>query len=186
MLEKPILHGETVTLRPIRAEDAEAMFASLADAESMRLTGTADSFTFEQVQAHCARLLGADDRADYAITLRGGPDTMLGEVVLNNIEWDNRSANFRIAIPSEHADKGLGTQAIRLILHYGFMTLNLHRVELEVYTFNPRALHVYEKVGFVREGVKRDVLLWEGEYHSAIVMSILKPEFEARLAALAS
>gem|GEM_PF-4146497 len=53
-------------------------------------------------------------------------------------------------------------------------------LELEVYDFNPRAIHVYEKAGFVREGVRRDVLLWDGVYQSAIVMSILKPEYEQR------
>ncbi|NIW45005.1 MAG: N-acetyltransferase, partial [Gammaproteobacteria bacterium] len=68
-------------------------------------------------------------------------------------------------------------EATRLILEYGFRTLKLHRIELEVYDFNPRAQHVYEKVGFIKEGVRRDVLLWEGLYHSAIVMSILAHEF---------
>ena len=53
----------------------------------------------------------------------------------------------------------------------------MHRIELEVYDFNPRAQHVYEKAGFMREGVRREVLLWDGEYHDAIVMSILEDEF---------
>ena len=58
--------------------------------------------------------------------------------------------------------------------------IDLHRIELEVYDFNPRAAHVYEKAGFVREGVRRDVLYWQGHYHDAITMSILKPEYEKR------
>jgi RimJ/RimL family protein N-acetyltransferase len=182
MLEKPILTGSTVTLRPIVVEDAPAMFASLDDAESMRLTGTQQTFTFEQVQQYCAGLLAADDRADYAIT-RPEDGLYVGEVVLNNIDWLNRSANFRIALAGRpFFGKGYGTEAIQLILAYGFRQLKLHRIELEVYDFNPRAQHVYEKVGFVREGLRRDVLLWEGEYHSAIVMSILANECQAKAA----
>ncbi|MGB0387766.1 MAG: GNAT family N-acetyltransferase [Ardenticatenaceae bacterium] len=178
MLEKPNLVGARVVLRPITVEDAAAMFASLSDEESMRLTGTQKSFTFEQVQQYCQRIEGADDRADFAITLKGNP-LYIGEAVLNEIDWKNRTASFRIAL----ADKrffghGYGTEATRLIVDYGIRTLHLHRIELEVYEFNPRAQHVYEKVGFVREGVRRDVLLWEGVYHNAIVMSILEHEYK--------
>ncbi len=177
MLEKPDLIGDRIVLRPITVGDAAAMFASLSDEESMRLTGTLDTFTFEQVENYCRRIETADDRADYAITLQDDP-TYLGEVVLNDIDWHNRSANFRIALASKNIfGKGYGTEATRLILEYGFRTLKLHRIELEVYDFNPRAQHVYEKVGFIKEGVRRDVLLWEGLYHSAIVMSILAHEF---------
>jgi len=105
----------------------------------------------------------------------------VGEVVLNEIDWHNRTANFRIALFAEkYFGQGYGSQATDLILQYGFTQLDLHRIELEVYDFNPRAIHVYEKAGFVREGVKRDVLLWDGVYQSAIVMSILKPEYEQR------
>ena len=177
MLEKPTLTGDRINLRPITTEDAAPMFASLSDKESMRLTGTQQSFTFEQVQQYCQKITVADDRADFAITLKGDP-AYLGEAVLNGIDWFNRSANFRIALASESLfGQGYGTEATRLIVKYGFQTLKLHRVELEVYDFNPRAAHVYEKVGFVREGVRRDVLLWGGVYHSTIVMSILAHEY---------
>jgi RimJ/RimL family protein N-acetyltransferase len=153
------------------------MFASLSDAESMRLTGTQQTFTFEQIQQYCQRVAQADDRADYAITLQAAP-TYLGEVVLNQIDWQNRSASFRIALASEKLfGRGYGTEATRLILDYGFQQLKLHRIGLEVYDFNPRAQHMYEKVGFVQEGMLRDVLLWDGVYHSAIVMSILENEY---------
>lgn len=177
MLDKPILEGTKINLRPITVEDAAGMFASLSDEESMRLTGTQASFTFEQVQKFCERISKADDRADYAITLKDDP-AYIGEVVLNDIDWENRSASFRIALGSSaHFGKGYGSEATRLIVDYGFRVLKLHRIELEVYDFNPRAQHVYEKIGFKREGVRRDVLFWDGAYQSAIIMSILEDEY---------
>lgn len=179
-MEKPTLVGEKVVLRPITAErDAKGMFAALSDEESMRLTGTQAEFTFEQVEAFCKRIETADDRYDFAITQKDDPaSAYVGEVVLNQIDDENRSASFRIALgSSEHFGKGLGTEATRLIVDFGFRQLNLHRIELEVFDFNPRAQHVYEKVGFKKEGVKRDVLLWDGKYQSAIVMSILEDEW---------
>jgi RimJ/RimL family protein N-acetyltransferase len=172
------LYGETIFLRPILPEDALAMFSGLEDEETNRLTGSHGSFTMEQVEAFCSRIAEADDRADYAIILKADPAVMLGEVVLNDISWENRSSNFRIALYSqEYFGKGYGTQATRLIIGYGFEQLNLHRIELEVYDFNPRAAHVYGKVGFRQEGVRRDALLWQGRYQNAIMMSILEDEY---------
>ncbi|MGB1253365.1 MAG: GNAT family N-acetyltransferase [Candidatus Promineifilaceae bacterium] len=180
MLEKPILTGTRINLRPITVDDAAGMFASLSDEESMRLTGTQASFTFEQVEAFCQRISTADDRVDYAITLKDDP-AYIGEVVLNDIDWDNRSANFRITLGSSaYFGKGYGSEATRLIIDFGFRQLKLHRIELEVYDFNPRAQHVYEKVGFKREGIRRDTLLWNGVYQSAIGMSILEDEYFAQ------
>ncbi len=176
-MEKPTIIGTNIVLRPITADDADAMFASLSDEESVRLTGTQAVFTLEEVQNYCQRIVHADDRVDFAITTKDDP-AYIGEAVLNNIDWENRSANFRIALAgAKHFGKGHGSEAARLVVAFGFETLKLHRIELEVYDFNPRAQHVYEKIGFVREGVRRDVLLWEGEYHSAIVMSILEQDY---------
>lgn len=184
MLNKPILHGQTITLRPITVEDSAALFAVFSDKEVMRLTGTHKTSTLEGAEAFYDRVSQADDRADYAIVSTADPSLVLGEVVLNYIDWHNRSANFRIALVAEkYFGHGYGSQATKLILQYGFEQLDLHRIELDVYDFNPRAIHVYEKAGFVREGVRRDVLLWDGVYQSAIDMSILKPEYEKRTAA---
>ena len=180
MLEKPILTGSKIILRPINTEDAAAMFQSLSDKESMRLTGTQQSFTFEQVQQYCQTIQTADDRVDFAITLKNNPQ-YIGEVVLNYIYCKNRSASFRIALENQaYFGHGYGIEATRITLDYGFRTLNLHRIELEVYDFNPRAQHVYEKAGFVHEGVKRDALLWDGKYQSAIIMSILDHEYKMK------
>ena len=60
---------------------------------------------------------------------------------------------------------------------YGFEQLGLHRITLEVYSFNPRARRVYDKVGFVAEGVLRDALRRGDGWIDATVMSILAPEW---------
>lgn len=181
-MNKPNLIGDKIVLRPITKADAADMFKALEDEEGMRLTGTQAEFTFEQVEAFCERISKADDRADYAITLKEDPSmTYIGEVVLNEIDEENRSASFRIAMQGkEFYGKGYGTEATHLIIDYGFKELNLHRIELEVYDFNPRAQRVYEKVGFKKEGIKRDVLWWDEAYQSAIVMSILEDEWRAK------
>jgi RimJ/RimL family protein N-acetyltransferase len=175
--DKPTLHGKTIMLRPIVKEDAAAMLESTRDEESNKLTGTQATFTKAQLETWCENLGTQEGRIDCAIV---SPETgeYLGEVVLNQIDETNRNANFRIALKgSNYYGKGIGTEAARLMLEYGFNILELHRIDLEVFAFNPRAIHVYEKLGFKREGVRREVLLLNGTYHDAIVMGLLTNEF---------
>lgn len=51
--------------------------------------------------------------------------------------------------------RGYGTEALSLLIKYCFNTLNLYRVELEVFEFNKRAIKVYQKCGFKEEGQRR-------------------------------
>ncbi len=104
---------------------------------------------------------------------------MIGEVVLNDIDADNKSANFRIAIyHPNNFGKGFGTEATKEVLNYTFNNIDINRIELEVYQFNKRAINSYLKSGFIIEGTKREVHLWEGKYHNSIIMSILKSDFQ--------
>lgn len=157
MPDKPTLRGDGLVLRPVRPEDAEALLAATQDPENMRLTGTPGSVNVEQLRA---QYRSADDRYDHAITAADDPQSRwIGEAVLRNVDRHNRCAGFRVSVGgSALYGRGLGTKATRLVLAFAFGALDLHRVELEVNDFNQRARHVYEKVGFVVEGVRRDAL----------------------------
>lgn len=72
---------------------------------------------------------------------------------------------------------------MRTLLRFVFLELNLHRVELEVYDFNPRAMRCYEKAGFRLEGTRRQVLYRDGRYHDIHQMGILQEEFQKSLSA---
>ena len=93
--------------------------------------------------------------------------------MLNDLDRDNRSIGFRIGLRPAYQGRGLGSEATRLVVDYAFDALDMHRIELEVYAFNPRARHVYERAGFTLEGTKRDALSWDGEWVDAHIMSIL-------------
>ncbi len=183
---KPTLTGTVAALRPFDLDqDFAALREMLLDGEALRLTGSASSpgdglEWSESVEAKLRDWYGTrndqSDRLDLAITDQG-TGKCVGEAVLNDWDPANRSCNFRISIGPRGRDRGLGTDATRLIVGYGFESLGLHRIELEVYAFNPRARRVYEKAGFVAEGVLRDKLCWDGEWIDATVMSILTPEW---------
>lgn len=172
--EQPLLRGENVLLRPLSEADSEAMFASLEDSEVARLTGTHGTFDFDSVREFCARSQATEDRYDYVICDPNHPQVALGEVVLNDIDEANQSANFRVSLYSQDLfNMGWGTEAIALLLDFAFQVLELNRVELEVYEFNTRAIRVYEKLGFKLEGRKRQALNWDGQFYDALVMGLI-------------
>lgn len=173
-----MLRGSKVSLRPIGPDDAEAMFASLQDPTVRHMTATVGEFTREQVQKYCRNIAEDEDRADFAIFANDQPQITVGEVSINEVDWDNQQANYRIALYGEaFFGKGYGSEATRLVLEYGFNHMNLHRIDLEVFDYNARAVAMYERMGFVREGVKREALHWEDRFHDVIIMSMLKHEF---------
>lgn len=175
--DKPTLTGTLVALRPATAADTDHVMRSLADPETLRLTGTHRHFTAEEVRAFRAAAATDPHRLDMTVIERATGD-YAGEAVLNELDTDNLSCNYRIALTDGVATgRGLGTETTRLMLGHAFDTVGLHRVELEVYAFNPRARHVYTKIGFVHEGTRRHALRWAGEWIDAHTMSILADDW---------
>lgn len=74
------------------------------------------------------------------------------------------------------SDERVDWAVILAVVAYAFDVVGLHRVSLGVYSFNPRAQRVYEKVGFIREGVARDALLWDGQWHDEVLMAMLSTD----------
>ncbi|MFD1956336.1 GNAT family N-acetyltransferase [Paenibacillus thailandensis] len=175
------IEGNAISLRYACKQDLDEYFAYLQDEETTRLTGSQQHFTREGTAVWLQKIsaVNAEERVDYMI-IEKSSGKLIGEVVLNEIDTVNRSANIRIGIRgSGNRGKGYGTEAMRLMLRVGFEDLKLHRIHLGVYAFNPRAVHVYEKIGFRREGVQRDVLFDNGQYHDMILMAMLEQDYEA-------
>ncbi|MEO3750179.1 GNAT family protein [Streptomyces sp. B6B3] len=176
---KPTLTGEKVVLRPFDVvADLPALSEALRDPEAVRLTGSTPLPPDDDasLRAWYGSRDAQPDRLDLAVVDRASGGCV-GEAVLN--EWDerNRGCSFRILLGPAGRDRGLGTEAVRLTVGYGFERLGLHRISLEVYAFNARARRAYEKVGFVAEGVLRDALRDGDGWVDATVMSILAPEW---------
>ncbi|MFB7891706.1 GNAT family N-acetyltransferase [Microbacterium sp. NPDC056044] len=169
---QPVLRTPRLTLVQHGPEYLDDVMVALQDAEAMKLTGTRTEFIREQVLAHLERLVGADDRADFAILDASG--AYLGEIVLNDLDHDNLAMNYRIGLASSGVrGQGYGTEAGRAVVEWGFDAVGLHRISLDVFSFNPGAQRSYEKIGFVVEGRARDAMLWDGEWVDSILMSML-------------
>ena len=168
------------TLQNARAEQAEAYFANFdpLDPEVARLTGSKPDFTHDEVVPFFLRCVDDPDRYDFLLLAPDG--RVVGESVINEIDWDTRSANFRIAIFQPDArGLGLGGWMVETTRDFAFAQLNLHRLSLDVFSFNPRAEHLYAKAGFRREGVLREAIPVPGGYADDILMAILEDEWRA-------
>lgn len=124
------------------------------------------------------------NRPDFGIVDQTG--RLIGCVRLWRVSRVNRNAKLTIFL-GERArwGQGLGTEALRLGLRYAFDDLELERVELDVFSFNQRAIRSYEKVGFHQEGIRRGALYRDGDYHDILVMGIRRFEFHLAEAARA-
>lgn len=177
-MDKPTLQGEMILLRPIRADDAPAMWEMVNDPEGMRTTGTTAVFTRAQIDRWCATIAERPGRIDLAITANGS-DEYLGEIVLNEIDDVVGSANLRLVMRPGYRGRGYGTEAIELVLGLAFDGIGLHRVELDVLSINARAWSLYENIGFRVEGRRRDAYRDGDGWCDAIVMGMLEDEYHA-------
>lgn len=166
-------------LRLAQVEDKENYYQqnfNPLDKDVVRLTGCKPEFTYDEVVSFFLKCIEADDRYDFLIIAPDG--RIIGESVINEIDLESRSANFRICIfHSNEQGKGIGSWAVKMTRDFAFEKLKLHRLELNVFSFNPRAEKAYLSAGFKREGVLRDAI-WDGKkYADDILMAILEDEW---------
>jgi RimJ/RimL family protein N-acetyltransferase len=103
---------------------------------------------------------------------------LLGNCGFINIDYLNQTAEVGIFIGNKNYwNKGYGTEALTLLLDYGFKALNLHNILIRVYSFNERAKKCYEKAGFKIIGKRREALQRENKKHDIIYLDILYNEF---------
>jgi RimJ/RimL family protein N-acetyltransferase len=109
-------------------------------------------------------------------------DKLIGMVVLGGVQWTNQTAMLGINIGDPaYWSKGYGTDAMRLIVGYGFRELNLHRITSSTISYNTRSIGVHEKVGFKREGIQRESIQREGQRFDVIHFGILRHEWESAI-----
>ncbi|GAH98179.1 unnamed protein product, partial [marine sediment metagenome] len=99
----------------------------------------------------------------------------IGSIGFNHINWVSRNANIFLTIGEpEYWGKGIAGEASRLMINYGFTELNLHKIFAGVFTPNTRSLRAAEKLGFEKEGVLKEEMYVDGEYHDVHKFALFK------------
>lgn len=161
-MDKIIASRDGFVIRFAEAEDVKNYFEQNycpLDREVARLTGCKEVFTEEEVTKFFLKSIEDDDRYFFLVISPDGK--IIGESVINEIDWDLRCANFRMEIyHTTERRKGIGTWVTELTRDFDFEILKLHRLELDVYSFNPRAERVYKGRIQKRRGFERCDYVW--------------------------
>jgi RimJ/RimL family protein N-acetyltransferase len=172
-----VLTGTRICLSPVQQEDLPLLHRWINDRDLVVLSAPYRPVHFSDHEAWWSSVSRDQSVELFAIRLLG-ENRLVGTCQLLAIDHRHRSAELQIRIGDEDArGRGLGTEAVRLLLRHAFDDLGLRRVSLHVLASNARAIATYEKTGFVREGVLRQAAYTDGDAHDVVVMSVLRSEW---------
>ena len=173
-----MLTGARISLGPVRAEDLPLLHRWINDRELAVLSAPYRPVHFSDHEAWWGSVSSNPSVALFAIRLVDD-DRLVGTCQLLAIDLRHRVAELQIRIGEPDArGRGLGTEAVGLLLRHAFADLDLARVALHVMASNAPAIAAYEKSGFVREGILRSSAYVDGRRQDVLVMAILREEWE--------
>ena len=177
--------GKYVSFRSIKIEDASLLCRWYRNKELMKHVGFEDGLNVTEEGLIFSIANEVEDKSidrtfRRFIIIENESGDVIGELSFNDLDLVNKCCRIGIKICEiEKQHRGYGYEAVRLFLEYLFNSYGLHRIELDTLLENRRAQGLYKKVGFKEIGVKRDCWLDpQGNYRSAVLMDILKDEYQ--------
>jgi RimJ/RimL family protein N-acetyltransferase len=165
----------SIELRRAGREDADFLLELITDEDTRPFLGGAAGETRDDVVAEIDRSEGEPEAFGWFVIEVDGERA--GCVAFHRVNERNRIAQAgRFAVHPSFRGRRIGIEAARAFQRYLLVDLDFHRVELQIYGFNERALAHAEACGYVREGVKRKAYLKNGEWQDAVLFSLLQEE----------
>lgn len=169
------LEGQLIRLRAKEPDDAEHFFRWINDPEVARYLAARYPMSMVQERDFVAGTVTYQEASFTVVTLAEARP--IGSVALRGARPEARSANLAIMIgEKEYWGRGYGADTMRTACRFGFESMNLHRIELEVFAEHTAARKLYERIGFREEGIRRDAHFKFGRYFDAVMMSLLEGE----------
>jgi diamine N-acetyltransferase len=170
-----VIEGTRVALGPLRMDLVATYQRWENDLEVANANGRVIPFTLEAERERIAGRNGKPEFCDFTVYDRAD-QAPIGWSSLFHIDHRNGTAQFGIDL-GERRGQGLGTEATRLTLDWGFSVLGLHNIMLAVAAWNERAIRVYTRVGFREVGRRRGAGHTMGRRHDGVFMDLLATEF---------
>lgn len=165
-----------VVLAPLTKADGPVLFKWINDRELVLFNAGYQPVHEPSHREWLAGLARRRDLVAFAIRVKR-TGRLIGVCQLTAINPVRRSADLQIRIGEASArGRGYGSEAVRLLVDFGFRDLNLHRIALQVFATNSRAIRTYERAGFRHEGTLRDAAFVDGEFVAVKVMAVLEGE----------
>ena len=182
---EPIIAHGSVYLRGAERDDIPRLIAWMNDYRTSRTLAIRAPLSGPLEEAWFERTLADQGKGGYFfVACLIADDRPIGTIGLFELDLFNGSAGLGLSVgAAEDRGHGHGTDMLRALLRFGFGFLRLERIWLDVYDFNPGARRVYERVGFVHEGILRHGVFREGRFVDVHRMAILVHEWRAGLPA---
>ena len=172
----PILKGKYCQLRALEAKDLDFLYALENDAEIWEISNTLKPYS----RAVLRNYLENAHRDIYEVKqlrlcICNPNDESVGFIDLFDFDPKHSRAGIGIILNTANRNKGLGAEALSLLLDYTFSVLELHQVYANILEDNLTSIHLFEKLGFEQVGVKKDWIRWDGKFKNELLYQKLKP-----------
>lgn len=173
------IEGIRIYLRPAGVKDASIIQKWHNDPEIMKLARIGNNKTTVREERKDIRsAYKSEDEAYHLIITKKG-NTPIGFIRFNFIDKSSGNTWLRMTMGERKSrGKGYAREALDLYLKWMFYKLRVHRVTLECYSTNLRAIKLYKKIGFKKEGILREAVLINGKYHDIFSFGLLKNDFK--------
>lgn len=177
-----LLYTERLLLRPLRADDAAALFGIFSDPQVTRYLSRPAWPAITVAQERIARDIAAMSAGDYVCfgMERRSDGRLLGECSLFNLNQQCRRAEVGYTMAFDAWGQGCMNEALRCLLDFGFSQLALNRVEADIDPRNLASAKSLERLGFVKEGHLRQRWIVAGEVSDSGLYGLLASDWEAK------
>jgi RimJ/RimL family protein N-acetyltransferase len=171
-----------LTLRPLREDDAQALFSMWSDVEAMRYFAFSAMTELEQATERVAQVMKTvDDGEVFVCTVESrATGEVLGDCSLFHINEQCRRAEIGYSLLRKHWGHGYMIEATTALLEHAFDTLNLRRIEADIDPRNTPSARVLERLGFVREGYLRERWIIGDELSDSALYGLLERDYRMR------
>lgn len=175
----PILESNRLLLRAVTREDVNEVFELRSNPETMKFIPRPLVTSTDEAMAHIEMItkkIAENEGINWAITLKGNPK-LLGIIGHYRVKLENYRSEIGYMLLPNYQNQGITSEAIHLLLDYGFNQLNFHSVEAIIEPKNHASAKVLEKNGFVKEAHFLEDVFWDGQFIDSAVYSLLKRNF---------
>lgn len=176
-----LVEGDRVRLRSLRASDLPLLESWWYDPainvlNTSHVRGGLPDATTEMFRGWSSNTTSAS--AGFCVERKDG-SLLAGHISIWGSTPKDRAGTLGVVFGPDFVGQGLGSDAVGLMVRYGFLELGLNRIGLQVWAFNDRAIGAYRKAGFVEEGRIREAVLHDGRFHDELTMGLLASDWHA-------
>ena len=166
--------GEKVILKPFERDDIELSLKWNNDESINAFNGS--RFPNSKLEQDEWYEKTQKDKSKKRLVICSHAGEKAGMVSLFNINERNRNAEIGVYLSPEHQKKGFAKEAIKLLVNFAFMELNMHKIYASVFSFNEQSVKLFKAAGFKSEYTKSEEIFTNGEYFDIHVLSVFRKD----------